>query len=112
MPAALDLLSRGIALIDAQFGTTAFVIEGLGGVNGNWNDLGRTETLELNGRRVAFSVVAEFPRSAFPIATTAQLLELAGKKVTKSEDGKVFRIVGQVAVDELTVRFPLNTTHQ
>lgn len=113
MPAALDLLSKGIALIANQFGSTAFSIEGLGNVtSGNWNDIGRTETLEIAGRRVAFSVIVEFPRSAFPSATTAQLLQLAGKKVTKTADGKVFRVVGEVSVDELTVRFPLNTVHQ
>jgi hypothetical protein len=107
------LLTKGADLIAAQFGTTAFTIDGLGAVpNGQWNDLGRTETLELNGRRIAFSVLVEFPRSTFPTTPLADLLALTGKLVTRSDDGKVFRIVGEVAVDELTVRFPLDSRHK
>jgi hypothetical protein len=111
MPAALDLISKGIVLITEAFGGTAFSIAGLGTVpDGQWNDLGQTETLLLNGRQISFSVVAEFRRAIFPTATTAELLALAGTIVTR--DGKEFRIVGEVAVDELTVRFPLDSRHK
>lgn len=93
-------------------GTTAFVIEGLGSVNGVWNDLGRTETVQIEGRRVSFSALVELPRTELPSATDAELLGIEGLLVTRSSDGKVFRVVGRVALDEATVRFPLDTRHK
>src|SRR4051794_5743853 len=105
MPDAVDLLRRGSDLIAAKFGSTAFVVEGLGAVTkGNWNELGKTETLELNGRRVSFSAVAEFQRATFPGATLAAFLALVGKLVTRSDNGAVFRVVGEVQVDTTSVR--------
>lgn len=113
MPEALDLLTRGASLIAAKFGSTAFTIAGLGAVTaGNWNALGRTEHIEINGRRVNFSVLAEFPRSEFPDATQAQLLAIAGQIVIRAADGATFRIVGQVMVDELTVRIALDSVNK
>lgn len=113
MPAGLDLLAKGATLISQQFGTVACVIEGLGSVpHSHWNDLGRTETLELNGRRVSFSVMVEFPRAVFPNVPFATLAGLAGKLVTRSDTGAVYRVVGEVSVDELTVRFPLDSRHK
>lgn len=112
-PRALALLSKGAELISDQFGGVECVVEGLGTVpNANWNDIGRTETLEVNGRRVSFSVMVEFPRSIFPAATLSTLLGLTGKLVTRSDTGAVYRISGEVSVDELTVRFPLDSRHK
>lgn len=112
MPKALDLLSRGAALIHQQFGAVNCTVEGLGSVDAHWNDLGRTEELTLHGRRINFSVIVEFSRSAFPAADTARLVALAGCLVTRNDTGQTFRIVGEVAVDELTVRFPLDSRHK
>ena len=113
MPEGIDLLAKGAQLIAEKFGTVACVIEGLGTVPAShWNDIGRTETLEINGRRVSFSVMVEFPRSTFPNATLAELTALAGKIVTRSDNGAVYRVTGEVSVDELTVRFPLDSRHK
>ncbi|MEQ1862908.1 MAG: hypothetical protein ABMA13_23550 [Chthoniobacteraceae bacterium] len=93
-------------------GTTGFIIEGLGAVQGVWNDLGRTEVVEIHGKRVGFSSMVEFTRSQLPLATDEQLVGLEGKLVTRSSDGKVMRVVGRVVLDSATVRFPLDTRHK
>lgn len=47
-------------------GSVALSLEGRPGpVDAIWNELGRTEVLELNGRRVSFSVIVEVARSNF-----------------------------------------------
>ncbi len=112
MPAALDLLSRGIAVIASAFGTVSVSIQGLGTVNADFNDLGRREELEVNGRRISFSAMLEFPRSAFPTATAATLSGLEGKLVTRQDTGAVYRVSGEVSLDELTVRFPLDSRNK
>jgi hypothetical protein len=109
---ALDLLSRGMAFVQAAFGTTDFVVQGLGAVSGVWNDLGRTETVEINGKMISFSVLAEFPRALRPGFSDAQFQACAGKLVTRSSDGLVLRVTGEVQVDELTVRFALDSRHK
>lgn len=111
MPAALDLLSRGMGLIAQAFGEESFVIHeplnkggGLvGAYLGQWNDLGRSEEVTIGPRRVTFSVLVEARRSLFVSLPTE------GQIVTRSSDNFRGRIVGEVQADELTVRFALDS---
>ena len=113
MPDSLNLLNNGIAMISQQFGGTVFTIEGMGAVSdGNWNELGRTEVMELNGRRISFSALVEFRRALFPLATDSDFLNLPGRLVTRGDNGLVFRIVGQVQLDALTVRVALDSKNK
>lgn len=108
MPASLDLLNRAIGVIYEQFGTTQFQLEGAAApMAGSWNELGRTEVLEINGRRVSFSVLVEVKKSDL-----AEVFPRQGLLVTRTSDGKIFRITGEVDTDELTVRFPLDSKNK
>ncbi|MHA3773661.1 hypothetical protein ACXR0O_19165 [Verrucomicrobiota bacterium sgz303538] len=113
MPAALDMLKRGVALIARAFGTTAYTIEGIARPDGKpfegfFTELGTTETLEINGRRVSFSVLVATPREQFPGGTPPK----QGLLVTRTSDGAVFRISGEVQADQLTIRFGLDNRHK
>ncbi|MDR3406376.1 MAG: hypothetical protein P4L99_28080 [Chthoniobacter sp.] len=108
----LALLQRGLAFVEGMFGTTAFILQEpangpqIGAFTGNWNELGSTQEVTLNGKRIFFSVIVECRRSLF-----AQLPK-EGQIVIRSSDGFTGRIVGRVEYDELTVRFPLDTRHK
>ena len=109
---ATDLIGRGLDLIGGLFGSTAFSLQQpgngpmIGAFVGNWNDLGRHEEVTLNGKRVFFSVLVECTRSQFAEVPKE------GQIVIRASDGFTGRIVGQVEVDDLTVRFPLDTRHK
>jgi hypothetical protein len=112
MPAALDLLARGVQTTARHFGTVLIAIEGLGEVASIWTDLGRTAELELNGDRISFRCMVEIPMTEVDPADRDELPGLTGKKVTRKEDGKEFRVVGEVSIDEVSCRFPIDTIHR
>jgi len=107
MPEALDLLGKAIGFIGQKFGDTSFYLEGQAApIVGNWTDLGRTETVVINGRRVSFSCTAEATRAQFSI------FPVQGLRVTRASDGAVFRISGPVNTDDLTHRFALDSLNK
>lgn len=109
MHSALALLNRGAELIGTAFGTTTYTIEGIAKVfAGHFTELGRTEVLEINGKRVSFSVLVETSRDQFPGGTPPK----QGQLITRAADGAVFRISGDVQADELTIRFGLDSRHK
>jgi len=113
MPTALDLLTRAANLIADKFGATVFVLEGIGTIQkGNWNELGRTEVAEINGKRVTFHTLVEFQRSEFPAITDSQWLALPGRLVTRSDNGLILRVMGEVQLDALTVRLALDSKNK
>lgn len=109
-PQALQLIENGIGLITTLFGDTACTIGDLGDCQANWDDLGaRQELASTSGRRITYSCVVEFPRTAYPEATTDDFQSLHGQRVTRTSDGKVFRVVGDIRIDDLTVQLLLDS---
>ncbi|HEY3898930.1 MAG TPA: hypothetical protein VGM54_09975 [Chthoniobacter sp.] len=112
MSEGLDLITAGLDLISGMFGTTEFMLQSpangpmIGAYVGFWNDLGTHQEVTLNGRRIFFSVVVEAARNQFA------KLPVEGQIVIRSSDGFTGRIVGEVQVDDLTVRFPVDTRHK
>jgi hypothetical protein len=103
---ALRLLSSGFAMLAGKFGTVAITIDTFPEpIETHWTDLGKTEVLEINGRRVSFSVLVQFTRSQLP----AGRMPRQGQTVTRADDGTVYKISGEVQADALTVRFALQS---
>lgn len=107
MPRGLSLLSRGVAMVEREMGTVSFTLQGQGApIKGIWTPLGRTEVLEVAGRRVSFSETVEARRTQFSVEPKQ------GLTVTRADTGQVFRISGDVETDELTYRMVLIGSRQ
>ena len=107
MPGALDLLNGAITLIGNLFGTVEVSIEGEPEkITVDWNSLGRTEVIELAGKRVSFSCTLEARKNQF----TKEPKQ--GLRVTRIDTGAVFRIVGSINGDDLTYRMALDSINK
>jgi hypothetical protein len=76
-------------------------------VRGIVNEVGTTEELTTNGRKITYSVVVQCAASEF--RQVCPLEPKAGQTVLRKKTGKTYRIVGQVHRDTLAFTFPLDT---
>jgi len=113
MPAGIDLLNRSIGLIGKLFGTVSITIDGELAADGalkqiavDWNSLGRTEVVELAGKRVSFSCTIDASKDQFSHEP------VQGKRVTRVDTGAVYRIVGPINGDDLTYRIALDSVNK
>ena len=106
-----DALAEAFAEASDFLGTELLRIEGAPfaaarTVKASIDELGTTETLELNGRSISYHAVAQVAVSQFTTDPKA------GQTVKRLKTGKTYRIVGEVHKDTLTFTFPLETIHQ
>ncbi|GEM_PF-7033972 len=107
MAAGINLLSRGIGMIQKAFGTEQVTIEGFPSpITVDWNDLGRTEQIIMQGKRVSFSATLDATANQFPHSP------VQGQRVTRLKTGAVFRITGPIHADGLTYRFILDSVNK
>lgn len=70
------------------------------------NEVGTTEELTLNGRKISYDAVLQVAVSEFGASRPK-----AGQQVLRRKTGATYRVVGEVHKDTLTYTFPLATIH-
>lgn len=99
-----DALDEMFADAREIFGEESVTFEDVGAVLVNWNALDTREELEIHGRIVGFTAVAEVAKDAWPDGEDPPSLS---QQVTR--DGVTYYIVGEIAEDQLTWRLTLDS---
>jgi hypothetical protein len=99
-----EQMARNWEASNDVFGTENFVFPGIADpVPCDFNSLGYTQELEIHGRIESITATIEVAITELSTAPAH------GVKITRSSDGKVFRVVGQSTTDGDTHQINLST---